>query len=129
MSSTAKHYGVGQTWKSGPGGSISISSNKSGSYSTTFTGGGGMTVGILVAEVKADVSAGATRTSSWSTGYTFNRNIPAGKYGNVRYGTWGHEVRWERYYEQPNCNKTQRTTGTGKVANTAHGFRYWSTNS
>ena len=129
MSHSSTHHGVGNVWKSGPGGTVTVSSNRSGSFATTVSGGAGMTVNMIVAEVKADASGNATKSTSWGTGYSYTRDIPSGKYGNVQYGTWGHSVAWERYYELPNCTKTQRTTGTAKVANTAHGYRYWSTNS
>ncbi|OEJ95184.1 hypothetical protein [Streptomyces thermolilacinus] len=105
-----------------------ITKTKAAKVATSITGTGGVSVNFAVAEAKAEVSVGAQVEVSWGTDHQYRRNVTAKKFGNAQYGSWGHSATWEKYYELPNCQKSQRTTGGVKVANKAVGFKYWETN-
>ncbi|WP_231626421.1 hypothetical protein [Streptomyces apocyni] len=123
----AKHHGKGPIYKDGPGGTIVVTRVKAGSRDSTLSGTSSISVSYLIAEAKQEVDYGSTKTASWGSEHQYRRNISKGKYGNVQYGSWGHTARWERYYELPNCKKSQRSSGPAKVMNNHVGFKYWQT--
>ncbi|WP_411079679.1 hypothetical protein [Streptomyces sp. cmx-18-6] len=125
----SKHHGSGPIYKDGPGGEIWVSKIKAGSTSTTVGGKVGVEATFAVGQAKAEISRDTEKSVSWSTTHTYKRKIASKKYGNVQYGSWGHTATWEKYYELPNCKKTQRTTKAVKLANKKVGFRYWETKS
>ncbi|MFF6789116.1 hypothetical protein ACFY9C_08565 [Streptomyces filamentosus] len=124
---TATHIGKGPIYKDGPGGTIEVTKTTSETAKTSVSGTAGVSVGFAVAEAKAEISRESTTEVTWGTDHRFRRNITSGKYGNTQHGSWGHNAKWEKYYELPNCSKSQRTTGTVKIANNSIGFRYWET--
>lgn len=124
---SATHIGSGPIYKDGPGGIIVVTKNEAGAAKTSFTGTAGVSVSFVVGEAKAEISREATNEVSWGTEHQYRRNISSGKYGNTQYGSWGHNATWEKYYELPSCAKSQRTSGTVKIANSSIGFRYWET--
>ncbi|MDQ0847900.1 hypothetical protein [Streptomyces sp. V1I6] len=124
-----KHLGQGPKYKDGPGGTIVLTRTEAGSASTKITAGGGVTVSGIVAEAKVGVSRESVKEVSWDTQHQFRRDITRNKYGNAQHGSWGHNVKWQKYYQLPNCRKTQITYGTADVANKTIGFRYWETSS
>ncbi|MFG3410295.1 hypothetical protein [Streptomyces sp. NPDC048142] len=123
----AKHHGKGPSYKDGPGGTIVVTRTKSATTTSSVTGTTAISVGYLVAEAKAEISLGSEKSVSWGTDHQYRRDISKGKYGHVQYGSWGHSARWEKYYELPNCKKTQRSSGPVKIVNRETGFRYWQT--
>jgi hypothetical protein len=124
-----KHLGNGEKYKDGPGGTMVLTRIKSGSASTKITAGGGVSVSGIVAEAKIEVSRESVKEISWETQHQYRRNITRNKYGNAQYGSWGHNVKWQKYYQLPNCRKTQISYGTAEIANQTVGFRYWETSS
>lgn len=124
---TSQHHPVGKIFKNGPGGSVTVTTSVSGTVSTSVTGTTAVTADFVVAQAKAEISGTAARSNSASWSGSYTRSIAAGKYGNVQYGVWGHNATWERYYELPDCRKTQRTSGSTKISNSSEGFRYWET--
>ncbi|MGW6555274.1 hypothetical protein ACWGBV_34030 [Streptomyces sp. NPDC055051] len=123
----AAHMGKGPIYKDGPDGWIEVSKTSSETAKTTISGSAGVSVSFAVAEAKAEISRESTTEVSWGTEHKFRRAIRSGMYGNTQHGSWGHNANWEKYYELPNCAKSQRTTGTVKIANNYIGFRYWET--
>ncbi|WP_432055005.1 hypothetical protein [Streptomyces sp. bgisy022] len=124
-----KHLGKGPIYKDGPGGTMVLTRVKAGSVATKITAGAGVTVSGIVAEAKAEVSGDSVKEISWETQHQYRRDIKAKKYGNARFGSWGHYVKWQKYYQLPNCKKTQISYGTANVANKTIGFKYWETSS
>ncbi|MEV1054067.1 hypothetical protein [Streptomyces sp. NPDC049887] len=124
-----KHLGKGPIYKDGPGGTMVLTRTQAGTASTAITAGGGVTVSGIVAEAKIEVSRESVAAVSWDTQHQFRRDVTRGKYGNAQYGSWGHSVKWQKYYQLPNCKKTQVTHGTADIANTTIGFKYWETSS
>ncbi|MCH0542356.1 hypothetical protein I3F58_22945 [Streptomyces sp. MUM 203J] len=123
----ATHLGKGSVYKDGPGGTVVVTKIKSETLSTEVGGVAGVSADFVVLEAKAEVSASATKAVTWDTSHQYRRNISRGKYGNVQYGSWGHTATVEKYYQLPDCRKSQRSTGWVKVANEKVGFRYWET--
>ncbi|AZM60578.1 MULTISPECIES: hypothetical protein [unclassified Streptomyces] len=102
---------------------------KSGSVATKITTGGGASVSGIVAVAKAEVSRESVKEVSWDTQHQYRRDIHRNKYGNAQFGSWGHYVKWQKYYQLPNCKKTQISYGTADVANKTVGFKFWETSS
>ncbi|MEU1277246.1 hypothetical protein [Streptomyces sp. NPDC005805] len=125
----ATHIGKGPVYKDGPGGTMVITRTTAEKVGSSVTGTAGVTVDYAVAQAKAEISKESAREVSWSTDHQYRRNVASGRYGNTQYGSWGHSATWEKYYELPNCRKSQRTSGGVKVVNKAVGFRYWETRS
>lgn len=125
----ATHIGKGPIYKDGPGGTMIVTRTTSETASTKVSGTAGVTVDYAVAQAKVEVSAEAAKEVSWGSDHSYRRNISGKKYGNTQYGSWGHSATWEKYYELPNCRKSQRTSGKVKVVNKAVGFRYWESSS
>ncbi len=123
----ATHHGKGPKFKDGPGGTIVVTKTTSATVSTTVSGTGGVTVGFAVVEAKAEASGEATASVTWGSSHRYQRDIARNKYGHVQYGSWGHTATWEKYYQLPNCKKTQRKTGPVKIVNKETGYRYWET--
>ncbi|MEU3205358.1 hypothetical protein ABZ702_16040 [Streptomyces cyaneofuscatus] len=122
------HIGSKKTFKSGPGGTLSGSVKKAETISSQVTVTGGATVKGVIAEAKLEVSAALGKDTTTTTGHGYKRKISSNKkYGNMRYGSWGKQVKWRYYYETPNCKKTTRSSGTAKLVSNAHGWKYWET--
>ena len=125
----ATHLGKGPVYKDGPGGTMTLARITAETVSTSVSGTGGVTASFAVVEAKAEISATSVTSMAWTSSHQYSRNINSNKYGNAQYGSWGHTATWERYYELPDCTKTQRRTGGVRIANTSQGFRYWETSS
>lgn len=125
----ATHIGKGPVYKDGPGGTMVITRTTAEKVGSSISGTAGVTVDFAVSQAKAEVSRESVKEVSWGTDHQYRRNITSGRYGNTQYGSWGHSATWEKYYELPNCRKSQRTSGGVKVVNKAVGFRYWETRS
>ncbi|MEU8522674.1 hypothetical protein [Streptomyces sp. NPDC048577] len=123
----AKHIGKGPIYKDGPGGTMVITKTTAESAASSVTGTAGVTVDYAVAQAKAEISVGSEKSVSWGTDHQYRRNVTSGKYGNTQYGSWGHTATWEKYYQLPDCRKSQRTSGGVQVVNKSIGFRYWET--
>ncbi|MFJ9977161.1 hypothetical protein [Streptomyces cyaneofuscatus] len=122
------HIGAKKTFKSGPGGRVSGTVEKAEKISSQVTVTGGATVKGVIAEAKLEVSAALGKETTTTVGNGYVRKISSNKkYGNMRYGSWGKSVKWRYYYETPNCKKTTRSSGTAKLVNNAHGWKYWET--
>lgn len=126
------HIGLGIHFKSGPGGTVSASIQKSlsttvgVSMSTTFS------ASAIVSSAEATFGINASVTASIAQTFNFSRNISANnKYGNLRFGNWGWSMGVEKYYLDNNCKQTQKFTGTVTRMPSANswGYRYWETTS
>ncbi|MFC5955730.1 hypothetical protein ACFP51_14935 [Streptomyces pratens] len=125
----ATHIGKGPIYKDGPGGTMVVTRTTAETAAKKVSGTAGVTVDYAVAQAKVEVSAEAAKEVSWGADHQYRRDISKKKYGNTQYGSWGHSATWEKYYELPDCRKTQRTSGKVKVVNKAVGFRYWESSS
>ncbi len=82
------HIGVGQIFRSGPGGTITASTTATYTVGVTSNVSASITTGQIV---KASISAGFSNStsSSRSTSYKYSRSISPGRYGNMQYGNYG----------------------------------------
>ncbi len=117
------------TFKNGPGGTMSVTKDYSGSASFQVTAGAESEVGAVLAKAKVSVSASLTQTNSSTVTNNYTRTITAGKYGNVQYVSWGKTVNWKKYYLDAYCRSTTKATGTIKFPSTSEGWYYWETSS
>lgn len=122
-------FGKGPVYSDGPGGKMTLTKIKAGELGTSISATTGVSVKAAVAEAKAEFSANVQVKATWTTSHSYEREIRRGKYGNVQYGVKGHTAKVEKYLTLPDCSKSQRKTGTVKLANKRQGFRYWETNS
>ena len=85
------HIGVGQIFRSGPGGTITASTTATYTVGVTSNVSASITTGQIV---KASISAGFSNStsSSRSTSYKYSRSISPGRYGNMQYGNYGAQV-------------------------------------
>lgn len=125
----ATFFGKGPVYSDGPGGKMTLTKIRAGELGTSISGTVGVSVKAAVVEAKAEVSAGVQAKATWTSSHSYEREIRRGKYGNVQYGVKGHTAKVEKYLTLPDCRKSQRKTGTVKLANKRQGFRYWETNS
>ncbi|MGW6791618.1 hypothetical protein [Streptomyces chartreusis] len=125
----SKFFGKGPVYSDGPGGKMTLTKIEAGEMGTQITGTVGVSVKAAVAEAKAEVSASAQTKATWTSSHSYEHKIKSNKYGNVQYGVKGHTAKVEKYLTLPDCSKSQRKTGTVKLANKRQGFRYWETNS
>ena len=117
------------TFKDGPGGKIIVSRSYSGSVSYGVVAGAESEVGAVLAKAKVSISASLTKTNSTTTTHTYERKITAGKYGNVRYVSWGKRVAWTKKKERLDCTVATLAKGVIRFPATKEGWYYWETNS
>lgn len=122
----------GTSYKDGPGGSMRVSAEKAGRIGVEISGTGGVTVSVLIAEVKAEYSVKVTAEVGVTVGHTYTHGIPipAEKYGHLQYGSWGYKMNWAKYKTSSGrCSKVKVSSGTAKLPTKEVGWRYWSTSS
>lgn len=117
------------TFKDGKGGTITVSRSYSGSVSFQVTAGAESEVGAIFAKAKVSVSASLTKTNSTTTTHTYSHKISKGKYGNVKYVSWGKKVTWKKSRVNPNCTTTVLGSGSINFPSTSEGWYYWETSS
>lgn len=118
------------TWyHDGPGGRVTGEVHTARQVSATISYGADISINELIAESKVSISRSVTKSVTTTTGHTYYHDIPANKFGNLRYGAWGYNVSWVKEYRHSNCTITVEGRGTGTVPTVAVGWYYWSTNS
>jgi hypothetical protein len=115
------------TFKDGPGGRISVSRSYSSSTSAQVILGVESEVGAVLAKAKASISGSLVRTNSTRTTHTYSRKITKGKYGHVKYVSWGKEVKYNKKMIRSNCTVRTIRSGTIRYPSTAEGWYYWET--
>jgi hypothetical protein len=126
-SSSDMYWGIGTTYKDGPGGSmtVSVTTNKTISSSATVTAGA--TLGGIIAQAKFEVSGTITSSNSVEVGHAYTHGIAAGRYGNMQYAVWGKKVNWQYILESANCARTVKSSGIANLTTSTEGWRYWET--
>ena len=115
-------------WHDGPGGTITGQVQRQRQVSATISYGADITLSDLISSVKATINKSATRSVTTTVGHTYSHNIPANKFGNLKYGAWGYSVSWVKDYRHTNCTITVQGRGTGTVPTVAVGWYYYNTN-
>jgi hypothetical protein len=114
-------------YKDGPGGTMKVSVEKSTSISTSVTATVEVSVSDLISSVKGTVSGTAERTDGITTGHEYDHNVPAHKFGNLEYGSFGYYVHFNKVRTQAPCKVSVVGHGTATVPTNAEGWHYWST--
>ena len=117
------------TFKNGPGGTLSVTKDYTGSASFQVTAGAETEVGAVLAKAKVSVSASLTLSNSSSVTNNYSHKITSGKYGHAQYVSWGRTVNWKKYYIDALCRTTTKATGTIKFPSSEEGWYYWETSS
>lgn len=116
-------------FKDGPGGKIIVSRAYSGSVSYGVVAGAESEVGAVLAKAKVSISASLTKTNTTQTTHTYERRITKGKFGNVRYVSWGKRVAWKKKKERLDCSVAVLAKGVIRFPAQKEGWFYWETNS
>jgi hypothetical protein len=116
-------------FKDGPGGTMTGKVTESSTISATLSAGAEISISTLVTTVKAQVTASATRARTTSIGHDYSHNVKAGKYGNLKYGSWAKKVGWKKTRVNRSCTATVLDRGTGRVPTQAVGWHFWHTSS
>ncbi|MGA8210184.1 MAG: hypothetical protein WB441_14775 [Nocardioidaceae bacterium] len=114
-------------FKNGPGGSVTATRSTSKSVSFQVTAGAESEVGAVLAKAKVSVSASLTRSQSTDVVVSYHHSIPAGKFGNLRYVSYGRKVNWKKYVFDGSCRQHQIGSGTIKFPTQSEGWYYWTT--
>ena len=118
--------GVGTIFKAGPGGSMS--SSFEGTYTLSVQSNVAASIGVSNI-VDASISAGASTASEYSTGQTwvYQHDITPGRFGNMRFGSYGWETNVRMYKIVPPCRTTTVASGWAKLPSNSWGYYYWET--
>src|SRR4051812_12887025 len=116
------------TFKDGPGGTITVSRNYSGSVSFKVEVGAESEVGAVLASAKVSIQASLEKTNSTSTTHTYSHVIDKGKYGHVQFVSWGQDVTWKKYRQNGNCTTTLIDSGKIRFPAVEEGWYFWQTN-
>lgn len=118
------HYGVGPVYRSGPGGSVRITTTHSYNIGVTYSYSGSISASAilqLALEIGRSDSVGYTQSQS----YEYGQNITPGRYGNLQYGNWASEIRIVKERVVAPCNYVPVESGTAIVPTSKWGYRYW----
>src|SRR6185437_5657438 len=113
----------GESWTGGPGGNLSVTTNRSTTLETTISASATISLDELVADASATVSASATKSDTTSINVTYSHEIPSGTYGTINYCSYAFYVHWSQWRQNGNCTSTELASGTGKVL-AGVGFQY-----
>ncbi|QDP96258.1 hypothetical protein FOE78_10430 [Microlunatus elymi] len=119
-------------FKDGKGGKIVVSKSYSGSVSYNVTAGAEAEVGTVFAKAKVSVSSSLTKTNSTSATHTYEHAISKGKYGHVRYVSWGKRVSWKKWHQvttSKGCQIKNLRSGVINFPTKSEGWQYWETKS
>lgn len=119
------HIGVGQIFRSGPGGTITASTTATYTVGVTSNVSASITTGQIV---KASISAGFSNStsSSRSTSYKYSRSISPGRYGE--HAVWQLRCPGKRKKATivAPCNVQVLASGSAIVPSAnVWGYRYW----
>lgn len=128
-----KGYHIGkEQWhfKDGPGGKMTAEAQNSGKVSASVTVGLKSEIKAIVAAAEVSVSGTVTNEVGVTVGHKYEHGIRAGKYGHLRYGSWGYAVGWARYESTPDrCRVQVLRSGKANVPTSAKGWKFWETSS
>ena len=118
------HFGVGPIYRSGPGGTVRITTTNSYNIGITYNYSGSISGGTIL---KLAVEIGRTDSVNYtqSQSYEYTQNITPGRYGNLQYGNWASEIRIVKERVVAPCNYVVVESGTAIVPTEKWGYRYW----
>lgn len=103
------------SFKDGPGGTIVGSVTEASTLSGTFGAKGETTIGAIFAKVKVEVSGSVTKSRTITKGHSYSHLVSPGKYGHMRYGSWGWNVSWAERRAYSNCAEETLAQGVAKI--------------
>ena len=84
---------------------------------------------VILAKAKISIKASLERTNSTSTTHTYSHKISKGRFGHVRYVSWGKRVTWTKYRDNATCTTTKLASGVISFPSVEEGWYYWETRS
>lgn len=104
--------GLGTKFKSGPGGTVHAAVQGSLTATASATISGGATLSPVIASFNATFGVTGTASASVSSTWTYDHDVPAGKFGTLQFGNWGWRSTLRKYVVDASCNVTSDVTGT-----------------
>jgi hypothetical protein len=80
------HIPAGIEFKSGPGGTVHGSIQHNLSVSASIGGTGSVEGSIIIASAKAQLDSKLTLTTSITQSFTYDHDVPNGRYGHIQFG-------------------------------------------
>ena len=80
----------------------------------------------MLAKAKVSISASLPKTNTTQTTHAYERKITKGKFGNVRYVSWGKRVAWKKK-ERLDCSVAVLAKGVIRFPAQKEGW-FWETN-
>lgn len=118
------HIGVGPVFRSGPGGTIRVTTSRQYTVGITTNISGNIgTNEIITASISAGVSNATSKSTS--TSYAYSHGVSANRYGNVQYGNYGTKVSIKKTTIVSPCNTKVLASGTAIIPSNVWGYRYW----
>jgi hypothetical protein len=127
-SSTRMPFADVPHFKNGPGGTVTTTRKTSKSVSYGVVAGAESEVGAVLAKAKVSISASLTKSNSTDVINTYSRKISPGKFGHLRYVSWGKRVAWVKKKERLDCSTYVVRRGVIRFPTKAEGWYYWETN-
>ncbi|MFT3970970.1 MAG: hypothetical protein QM695_12025 [Micropruina sp.] len=115
------------SFKNGPGGTLTVSRQYSGSATYSVTAGAESEVGAVLAKAKVSISGTLSKTNSTGATNTYSHKITKKKYGHAQYVSWGKKVNYRKYRINRDCRTTTIATGTINFPSSEEGWYYWET--
>jgi hypothetical protein len=117
----------GTNFVDGKGGTVQGRVEKSWTKSATVEASADVSVGVLWATVKAQVSKSVTKSNTVTVGHWYSHDIPAKKYGHLRYRVIGYKVLFWKVRVSRNCKEKLLDAFYGTFPTDKEGWKYWST--
>ncbi len=115
-------------FKNGRGGEVTGTRSTNKSVSFQVTAGAESEVGAVLAKAKVSVSASLTKSQSTDVIISYRHKIPAGKFGHLKYVSYGKKIVWKKYLYDGACKQHVIGSGTINFPTNAEGWYYWTTN-
>jgi hypothetical protein len=116
-------------FKAGPGGEVVATVQGSLTVSAEYDASFSFSESAVVATAEQTFGINLKVSATIASSFSFSHPIQNGKYGNMRFGNFGYEYDFEKYYLNSYCQKTSSEIGhVLKMPSTSTwGYRYWET--
>ena len=91
---------------------MTLTATKSGTISTTVTGGGHVSLSVELVSIESQYSIDVQNSVSVTLGNSIQINVPAHKTGNGDYGAWRAYIKGVEEYYTATCAVTQTVAQT-----------------
>lgn len=116
-------------FKAGPGGEVEATIQGSLTVGAEYDASFSFSESAVVASAEQTFGVNLKLSATIATTFGFSHSIQNGMYGNLRFGNFGYEYDFEKYYLNSFCQKTSSEIGHVLKMPSAStwGYRYWET--